>query len=399
MAGPLQGIKVLDISRFIAGPYCSMLLADMGAEVIKAERAGKGEDSRGMLPFVGEGDDRVSLYYTQYNKNKRGVTVNFRDPRGMELIKGLIPRVDVLVENFRPGTLDKMGLTKETLEALNPGLVVVSISGFGQTGPYRDRAAFDCIGQAMGGIMGVTGTAGGDPLLCGTWIGDFSTGIYAAFGAVCALLHRQSTGEGQTVDLSLVECVTSLLATAIPLYTATGRIQPRRGNRDNVTGPANQFQTLDGYLYMHAGTDPLFRRFAALIGRPELLDDPRYATADRRMEHIEDCERLARDWMSALTTEQAEELLIEAGIPASRVATVADIVANPQLRHREAIVPLDYPGVGEISVSGVTVKLSKTPGAVTRRPPLLGEHNREVYGGLLGLSDDEIDRLSREGVI
>lgn len=399
MSGPLQGIRVLDMSRFIAGPYCSMLLGDMGAEVIKIERAGKGEDARSLPPFVDNDPEKVSLYYTQYNKNKKGITVDFRNPKGIELIKSLLTKMDVLVENFRPGTLEKMGLTKEVFFQINPKLIVTSISGFGQDGPYRNRAAFDCIGQAMSGLMSVTGEANGDPLLTGTWVSDFTTGIYAAFGTVSALIHQQRTGQGQVVDISLLESSISLLATAIPLYAVNGMVQPRRGNRDNVTGPANLFQTKDGKIYLHAGTDPLFKRLAAVMGHPELNDDPRYCTSSLRMQCIEEVEDLVQQWIGQKSTQEAENILVGAGIPCSRISSAEDLIENPQILHREAIQYAEYPGSGKIPLPGVTVKLSQTPGCVENRPPLLGEHNYEVYGELLGLGKEEIDVLVKEKII
>ncbi|HWQ79023.1 MAG TPA: CoA transferase [Anaerovoracaceae bacterium] len=400
MAGALDGIKVLDISRFIAGPYCSMLLADMGADVIKIEKKGSGEDSRGMIPFAGkEGGEKVSLYYTQYNKNKRSITLDFRNQEGIGLLKGLIKKADVLVENFRAGTLDKMGLTKEVLHELNPSLVVTSISGFGQDGPYRDRAAFDCIGQVMGGLMSVTGEEGRDPLLTGTWVADFTTAIYAAFGTVCAVYHQKRTGEGQFLDISLLDSIVSILATAIPNYVETGVVQPRRGNRDNVTGPANLFKTKDGYIYMHAGTDPLFKSLTKVMGQPELNERPEYCTATERMKRIKEVEEIVLKWMADYTTEELENILVEAGIPCSPVMDVAAIVKNPQIKHRDAIVYREYPGVGEIALPGIVVKMDKTKGEIKRIPPALGQNNFEVYEEMLGLTKDEVEKLILDGII
>ncbi len=399
MAGPLQGITVLDMSRFIAGPYCCMMLGDMGADVIKVENRKGGDASRNMLPFAGKGRDQVSLYFTQYNKNKRGLALDFYHPECIEIIRGLVAKADVLVENFRPGTLDKMGLAPAELEEINPGLVLTSISGFGQDGPYRDRAAFDCIGQAMGGLMGLTGEAGGDPLLTGSWVADFTTGIYAAFGTLSALLHKKNTGQGQRLDISLIECVLSLLATAVPLYVETGRVQPRRGNRDNITGPANAFKCLDGMIYLHAGTDPLFKRLAQLMGKPELNDNPRYHTANQRMECIHEVEGIVQDWIGRLSVDDAERRLVEAGIPVSKIADVADLVANPQFKHREAILYRQYHNVGKISLPGITVKMSKTPGALEKLPPRLGEHNAEILSTFLGMSREQIADLEARKLI
>lgn len=397
--GPLNGITVLDMSRYIAGPYCSMLLADMGADVIKIERREKGEDSRSLIPFKENGDEKVSLYYTQYNKNKRSLSVDFRNPESTDLLKKLIKKADVLVENFRPGTLDKMGLTKEVLTELNPSLVVTSISGFGQNGVYRDRAAFDCIGQAMGGLMGITGHPGGEPVLVGSWVGDFTTALYAAFGTVCALMHQQKTGKGQFLDLCLVECVSSILATVIPDYCANGRVQPLRGNRDTVCAPANLFKCKDGSIYFHGGTEPLFVRLTDLMKRPELRENPKFKTVADRMANVDEIEAICQEWVGQYTTDEAEELLQKAGIPVGKMSTVKDLVNSPLMEERNAIVHMDYPGVGDIALPGVVVKMSETPGEVRRRPPQLGEHNEELLKEFLGMSTAEVEDLARKKVI
>ena len=400
MCGALSGVRVLDISRYIAGPYCSMLLGDMGADVIKVEKKGRGEDSRSMIPFAGkEGEEKVSLYFTQYNKNKRSVTLDFRNPEGIELLKEMISKSDVLVENFRPGTLDKMGLTKEVLEKINPSLITVSISGFGQDGPYRDRAAFDCIGQVMGGLMSVTGEKDGEPLLVGSWIADFATGIYAALGAVSALYKRKETGIGQQIDVSLLESVISLLATAIPNYVETGLKQERRGNRDNVTGPANLFKTKDSMIYMHAGTDPLFAKLAELMGRKELNVDPKFHTANDRMNNIEEIEEIVQDWMSKYSTDELERMLVGVGIPCSPMADVESVINNPQVKHRKAVLYKEYPGVGKISLPGAVIKMSKNENEEIKLPPKLGQHNFEVYEEVLGLSTQEVNKLKEQGII
>jgi len=395
MSEPLNGIRVLDLSRFVAGPFCCMLLADMGAEVIKVEKRGRGDDARELGPYA----NGVSLYFTQYNRNKKSITLDFRSKKGQELLRSLITKSDVLVENFRPGTLDAMGLTNETLEKLNPGLIVTSISGFGQTGPYRNRAAFDCIAQAMSGLMSLTGKKNDVPLLCGTWVADFTAALYAAFGTVVAIYHKKITGEGQRVDIALLDSLVSILATAIPLYTSNGLIQERWGNRDKISGPANAFKAKNGYVYIHAGTDPLFKRLANVMGKSSLLEDPRFNSVEDRMNNIQDIEDIVQEWVSTKTVEEIELLLVEAGIPVSKIAEIPDVVKNPQLKAREQIVYLDYPGAGKITVGGVTVKLSKTPCKVKRRPPLLGEDNEEILSVLLGLTNKQIEQLKSERII
>ena len=397
--GALDGITVVDMSRYIAGPYCSMLLGDMGADVIKVERREKGEDSRALIPFQMKGDEKVSLYYTQYNKNKRSLSVDFRNPESIELLKKLLAKADVLVENFRPGTLDKMGLGREVLQEINPRLIVTSISGFGQEGEFRDRAAFDCIGQVMGGLMGLTGHAGGEPVLVGSWIGDFTTALYAAFGTVCAIMHQKQTGKGQFLDLCLVECVSSVLATVIPDYCANGRLQPLRGNRDTVCAPANLFKCRDGSIYFHGGTAPLWIRLTDAMGQPELREDPRFITVEDRMAHVEEIEAICQEWIGGYTAKGAEKMLVEAGIPCGVMATAKDLVESPLLKSRQAIVYKEYPGVGEVALPGVVVKMSETPGEVRRRPPMLGEHNLEILQEFLGLTPEEVEALAQKKII
>ncbi len=394
MPGALQGVRVLDLSRYIAGPFCSMLLADMGAEVIKVEKAKKGEDSRGLCPYK----NGQSLYYTSYNRNKKSVTINYRSQKGQEILKKLIHESDVLVENFRPGSLANMGLTKEVLNELNPRLIVTSVSGFGQFGPYKDRAAFDCIAQAVSGLMSLTGEVG-KPMLTGTYIGDFVGALYAAFGTVTALYNRSVTGQGQSLDISLMDGLISILATAIPNFIANNEIQKPFGNRDKVTSPANVFKATDGYVYIHAGTDPLFKRLAGLMGQPELIVDERFAKSDTRMENGEQIEQIVQEWLGDMETQDIVSQLSEAGIPVGKVNTIEDVVNDEQVRAREQIVMLDYPGMGQIAVGGVTVQMSETPGSIYSRPPLLGEHNHDVYQNLLGLSAEQINALSIDGDI
>ena len=399
MAGPLKGIKVIDMSRYIAGPQCCMLLADMGADVIKVERRGRGEDSRELIPFKENGDSRVSLYYTQYNKNKKSLALDLYSDEAKEIITKLLEQADVLVENFRPGTLAKMGFTKERLQEINPGLVVTSISGFGQEGKLRDRAAFDCIGQAMGGLMGITGPENGEPLLAGTWVGDFTTAVYAAFGTVCALYDKKQSGLGNFLDLSLVECVSSILATVIPDYVANGRLQPLRGNRDTVCAPANLFKAKDGYVYFHGGTQPLFKRLCTAMNRMDLLENEKFKTVEARMAQVDEIEAIVQSWCDGFTAEELEALLAEHGLVVGKCRTVKDIVEDEDLKNRQSIIYADYPGVGEIALPGIPVKMSRTPGEFRMRPPLLGEHNEEILKNVCHMTDEEIRHLKEINVI
>lgn len=399
MAGVLEGITVLDLSRFVAGPYCGMLLADMGANVIKVEKKDNGDDTRGMGPFINKGGKTISLFFTQHNKNKKSVTVNFRSKKGIELLKLLISKADVLIENFRPGTLAKMGLTKEVMDALNPCLVTVSVSGFGQDGPYKDRSAFDCTIQAMSGLMSVTGERGQVPTMTGTWIADFMAGIYAAFGSVCALYNKDKIGKGDHVDISLFESVVPMLYTGIAHYMETGYVQHRNGNRDRILAPANMFKTKKGYLYIHAGSDTLFKTLAGIMGRQEMIIHPHYKTSEKRLEYAAEIESIISEWLSDYTAEEAERMLVSAGIPCSKVKDIADLTENPQFKHRKCMVTREQPEPEDIVLPGTVVKMSRNKNIPVTAPPCLGEHNMEVYQEILGLSVQEIETLMEEGVI
>jgi crotonobetainyl-CoA:carnitine CoA-transferase CaiB-like acyl-CoA transferase len=394
MARSLENIRVLDLSRFIAGPHCAMLLADMGADVIKVERPG-GEDGRQIPPFV----DGHSVYTMVFNRNKRAVTVNTRAERGRELLKKLVRWADVVVENYRPGTMEKMGLGYEQLKELNPRIILTSISGFGQTGPYRDRALFDAVAQAMSGLMYRNGEPDDPPTFTGIFLADYLSGIYAAYGTVLALFHRERTGEGQLVDVASLDAMFSGMGLPAMGYLALNEVWPRTGRRDPYAAPSSVFEARDGYVYLHGGTQPMFKRLAPTIGRPELLEDPRFATWRNRMEHIEEIEEIVGSWVRQYSVEEVGAKLEEAGIPFSPVLDIPEVVTNPQLAARDMIVETEHSEAGRISVPGVTVKLSETPGSVRTAPPAIGEHNQEVFADLLGLSASQIEELRGQGAI
>ncbi|MHB1315954.1 MAG: CaiB/BaiF CoA transferase family protein [Christensenellales bacterium] len=397
MKGALSGIRILDMTRFIAGPFCAMILGDMGAEVIKIEKSGTGDDARTVGPWSKKG---YSLYFAAYNRNKKSITVDFRNPDGIRLIKELVKQSDVLLENFRPGVMEKMGLSKDVLHELNPRLVISAVSGFGQYGPYRDRAAFDSSIQPLSGFNSLNGLEDSMPTPAGTHVSDFVAALYSAYGISMALYNREKTGKGDYLDIALLDGLVSIMATAIPNYLVNGEIPPRCGNRDKYAWPANSFKTSDGYVYVHAGTDALFKRFCQYIGREELLQDPRFATVNARAEHIEECEAILQEWIGDKTAQEVEDKLNgEAGLPAGKVNTIPDLVQHPQLKVREAILEVDGEEMGLLPMAGITVKSQNAPGRVYSRPPYLGEHNYEVYGGLLHLSKEEIDGLLSRGVI
>ena len=391
---PLQDVRVLDLSRFIAGPHCAALLGDMGADVIKVERPG-GEDSRRTAPFY----RGQAVYTLAFNRNKRGVTLDTRAPEGKALLRRLVEWADVVIENYRPGTMERMGFGFADLQRLNPRVILTSISGMGQTGPDHEAAMFDSIAQARSGLMARNGPSPDEPELVGTYIGDYLTAVYGALGTMLALYARERTGVGQLVDVALLDSLFASLGTFALQQVLLGQPLVRSGNRDLHAAPGNLFQARDGTVYVHAGTDALFARFVQLIGQPALVHDPRFRTTADRMAHVDEAEALVAGWVAARSAADVEHELDAVGIPSSRVLDMADAVSHPQLRAREMLVTVAHPELGEVVVPGIPVKLSATPGSVRLAPPTPGEHNRDVYGGLLGLTDEQLDELGRKAVI
>jgi crotonobetainyl-CoA:carnitine CoA-transferase CaiB-like acyl-CoA transferase len=386
MTMPLDGIRVLDLSRFIAGPYCAQMLGDMGAEVIKIERPA-GEDARHHAPFY-KGE---SVYTMVYNRNKRAATLDTRHPEAKEILEALVRKSDVLIENYRPGTLEAMGFGYERLRELNPRLIVTSISGFGQTGPLAKRALFDAIAQAMSGLMSVTGTD--EPTLTGTYIADYIAGMHGVMGTMFALQAREKTGKGQVVDVGSVDALFSCLGSRPSAKAMLDLEMEQEGSRDLLTGPANVFEAKDGYVYLHAGTNPLFPRLCEQMGRPELATDERFKDVPARMANIEAIEAIVAEWVGGQTQDEVAEKLTEVGIPFGPVSTVPEVLASEQIAAREMMVETEHPTLGPLQIPGIPVKLSATPGAVRKAPPLVGEDTDEVYRDVLGLSDEQIAHL------
>ncbi|WP_250470050.1 CoA transferase [Caballeronia sp. GAFFF2] len=378
MAGALEGIKVLDLSRFIAGPFCAMQLADLGADVVKVERAGKGEETRQNLPQL----NGESLYFMTFNRNKRSLTLDFRSPRDQETLRKLIAKADVLIENFRPGTMEKMGCGWDTLRELNPRLVMVRISGFGQTGPLAQRPCFDAIAQAMSGLMSITGQQDGPPMMAGTFMVDYASGLYATIGTLAALNVRSQTGRGQLVESTLLESAISMLISAIPAQAQLGEAMERCGNVDRYTAPVNSYPSADGaFVYLSAGTDALFPRLVEAMDQPGLLADERFCTAHARLSNAVAISDIVAAWVLRHDAAEVVAAMDRAGVPCAKVATMDEVVTNPQLLARGQIVDIDHPVAGRYSTHGVTVSLSDTPGEIRRAPPLLGEHTEEVLRG------------------
>ncbi|MGY3606516.1 MULTISPECIES: CaiB/BaiF CoA transferase family protein [unclassified Bradyrhizobium] len=396
MFSALQGLKVLDVSRFIAGPFCAMQLADHGADVVKVERIDSGEDTRENEPKLGG----ESVYFMTYNRNKRSFALDFRKPEAQQVLRELAGKADILIENFRPGTMEQMGCGWEALHALNPRLIMVRISGFGQTGPLSQRPCFDVIAQATSGLMELTGDPNGPPTMAGTFVVDYTTALYATIGALTALAAREQTGKGQLVEATLLESAASLLMTAIPEQAVFGRSMSRQGNRDRYTSPVNTFKGSDGaWVHIASGTDPLFQRLVNAMGREDLLQDPRFATVKARVANASAIETEVQAWVFRHTADAVVEAMDRAGVPCAKVSTMTDVVENPQLKARNQILTVDHPRAGAYPTHGITVTLRETPGAVRRPSPLVGEHTSEVAAEWLGWSRERCDELIGRRVI
>lgn len=392
--GPLNGIRVLDLSRFIAGPLCAQILGDFGAEVVKIERPG-GEDSRHHGPYYrGE-----SIYMMLYHRNKHDATLDTRHPRALEILERLVEWADVVVENFRPGTLERMGIGWERMRELNPSIVLVSISGFGQTGPDASRVLFDAIAQAQSGLMCTTGDPEGPPMLTGTYIADYTTGYIAAIAALVAILHRERTGEGQLVDVASLDSMFATMGIRLISQLMLGQEIPRSGSRDPLTAPVNVYQASDGPIYIQAGTRTLFAKMFGLIGRDDLAQDPRYHCAEERKADQELLEGAIAGWAAERTRDEIAAILRGAGIPYAPVASIAEVTASEQIAAREMVAEVEHPVLGTLRLPGSPIKMTATPPRIRKAPPLAGEDNDWVYGTMLGLSPTEIQRLRDEGAI
>ncbi|MEW5863101.1 MAG: CaiB/BaiF CoA-transferase family protein [Pseudomonadota bacterium] len=403
MPGPLAHIRVLDLSRVLAGPWAGQNLADLGAEVIKVERPGTGDDSRAFgPPWVKDRagrDTKDSAYFTSANRGKKSVTVNIAHAEGQALVRELAARSDVLIENFKYGDLARYGLAWEDLRSVNPRLIYCSITGFGHTGPYRERPGYDFMIQGMGGMMSVTGEPDGPPMRAGVPVADIITGMYASIAICAALAHRAETGVGQHLDLALLDSQIALLAYQNTNYFATGEPPQRIGNLHPNIVPYQPFRTADGDVILACGNDNLFRRFCDAAGCPELAADPRFATNGLRVQNRAELTRLLQDIFLRRTTREWVELLEAAGVPNGPINNIAQVFAEPQVKARGVRIELDHPVAGKLSSVASPMRFSATPIAYDRAPPVLGEHTEEVLRGLLGKSTEEIGRLRGLGVI
>ncbi len=389
--GPLAGIKVVDLTRFQAGPTCTQILGDMGAEVIKVEEPG---GDAGRLNSVVDG---FSTYFAAFNRNKKSVTLNLRTEKGKELMRRLVSWGDVVAENYRPGVMARLGFSYEDMCQLTPGIIMVSVSGFGQTGPYAQRAAFNSVGEAMSGRSSVTRSAGQPPSGGGA-IADTAGGVFGAMGAILALYHRKNTGEGQHVDSSMLDGTLFFMASRFLRHGAAGEVTEGSAGGDGASG---YFLTSDGrYFNILGGHEGHFDIMCGLMGRPEVAKDPRYGSRWARREHAAELNDMVAQWARTMTADALEAALEEVGqIPYSRVNEVADVLEDPHIRAREMVMDVEHHGKGLFPLVGVTPKLSKSPGSIRMACPLLGEHNEEVYCGMLGVSKEELGKLEADGVI
>jgi formyl-CoA transferase len=394
--GPLAGLRVLDAATVYAGPFAAALLGDMGADVVKVEMPGVGDPLRGMEPF----DGVDSLTWAVAARNKRGVTLDLKSAEGQDIFCRLLATRDILIENFRPGTLGRWGLGAERLREANPDLIIVRVSGFGQTGPYRERAGFGTPATAYSGYTYVSGYPDRPPVLPPISLTDYVTGMFAALGALGAVYHRDvQEGSAQEVDIALYESMFRMLEGVVTEYDRLARVRERTGNQLSASVPAGMFQAGDGtWLVLTTSTDRTFVRLAEAMGQPELATDPRFATNRDRVERRDEVNRIVDEWFAQRSTKEIEDHLNSNGVPVSAVYSIADIFADPHYSARDMLVEVDHPKLGNLTVPGVVPKFSETPGAVRRAGPTLGEHNQEVYAEL-GLSADELAALEERGVI
>ena len=391
--GALTGIKVIELGQLIAAPFCGQLLGDMGADVIKVEPPGAGD------PMRTWGNGAHKLWWQVIARNKRSVSANLRVPEGQDLVRRLLAGTDILIENFKPGTIEKWGLGPDALHALYPRLIIVRMSGYGQTGPYATRAGYGGIGEAMGGWRAIVGDPDRPPARMGVSIGDSLAATYGCMGALAALHARQASGKGQVVDSALYEAVLQVMESVVPEYAAMGLVRERSGSILPGIAPSNVYPCKDGEYMIGGNGDTVFARLCAAMQRPELAADPRYATHIARGERQDELDRLIADWTSALTINELEALMIEHSVPAGRVYRGPEMLADPHFAAREALLTVPHPELGEVTMQAPMPKLSATPSAVRRTAPRsVGEHNAEVYGKL-GLDQVALAKLTARGVI
>jgi len=397
MPGPLEGVRILDLTWVLAGPFASMVLCDLGADVIKVERPPIGDVARMTAPIV----NGESCYFLSVNRGKRSIAIDLKNEAGRDLFLRLVERVDVVMENFTPGTMEGLGLGYDVLSQRNPRVIYAATSGFGQTGPDRLRPALDIIAQGMGGIMSITGEPGGPPVRPGTSLGDIAAGLFTAIGVLAALQERERSGRGQMIDVAMLDCQIAILENAFARYFATGEVPGPIGTRHPVATPFQAFPTRDGYIVLALswGVENQWELFCVTIGRPDLIDDPRFDNGPLRTEHHAELEPLLNEALKQKSTDEWLREFDAIGLPCGPLNNVAQAAAHPQVKAREMLVEVEHPRVGRFPLPNTPVKLSRTPGGVWGPSPGLGQHTDDVLRELLGLTDGEIARLRDAGAV
>jgi crotonobetainyl-CoA:carnitine CoA-transferase CaiB-like acyl-CoA transferase len=396
MAKALEGVRVLDFTQYLSGPHCTSVLSELGAEIIKIEMPGTGEPERVAMPMTPK---RESYQFLSYNRGKKSITLNLKSPKGQEIAKALAAKVDVLVENFAPGGMDRLGLSYQEISKINPRIIYASISGFGQTGPRRNDVSYDVVAQAMGGLMSVTGYPDGEPLKAGISLGDYMGGYNGAIAILAALYYRKITGEGQAIDVSMQDGIWAMVFPDRANYFDTHIVPKRLGNKLSSSAPFGAYNAKDGAVVICTITDPQWQKVLQSMGREDLIGEQRYATRENRTKNMEEVDGLVQAWCKGKTVGEIFAILKKFQVPCSPLPTFDQVANDPHLLSRDMIVEVDQPVSGKVKLSGSVYKMSKTPGDRTKRVPAVGEHNEEVYRGFLGIDAQEMQKLKEKSII
>jgi CoA:oxalate CoA-transferase len=395
MNGPLKNIRVIEVAKALAGPQVGMLLGDMGAEVIKIEIPRMGDESRYWSPQV----NGIGTFFLAFNRNKKSVTLNLKSKKGVEIFYNLVRKSDVVIENNRFGMMDKLGIGYSALQKIKPDIIFTSVTGFGQTGPYAPLPAYEIIAQAMGGMMDLTGFPEGPPVRTGPGLGDILAALYALYGTMVALYHREKTGHGQYVDASIFDSVVASLENVITNFDLLGLVAKRIGSRVRTIAPYNCYRAKDGYVVVAVGNDEQWKKLSVAIERKELAGDPKFASSLKRVENVEELDRILQSWLDLRSVEDSIRILREADVPCAPVNSIDYVVKDQQFLERRLTEKVSYEGLDTFDVIGILPKLSLSPGKIYSNPPELGQHNGEVYMKLLGLTEAEVRSLEQENVI